>query len=213
MQIFAGMQFSHQLQLEPLHTGETELSSAVELTRSHSSFLDTSLGFSTGEQHDAAGSLPWSFSYLTFTVTNPLAETFSFDLTSKLQLSFRGDSSASITAVMEGAYKTPPVSHLFSGALTLTPPYGAEYQISLTILQGISTTTGISLFTVLHGDIIAPAMSGLPPIIYSSLRAGFRSSFIMEHSSHHIACSLNVHPNRTTASVSYLFILDISLQS
>lgn len=199
----SALQFTHQLTAAALPSGELQVISAADLTFEVSPEISASVSASTeGEGFP----LPWEFRFLSVSFSKPLVSTLSHELSASLHLSWHSGSRVHIRTTLEGSYNTPPVSHLFSGSFTLAPPWGASYQATASMLHAVTSEVGFSVFAAMEGAMNKPLMSGTPGTVSSTLRTGFRSSFIHDQVSHHISLSILFFSYEIRREVRYLFV-------
>lgn len=199
----AALQFTHQITAAALPSGELQVISAANLTYDITPRISASLSASS---EGTGFPLPWEFSTLSVTFSQPLVSTLSHELSTVLQLSWHKGSRVDIRTALEGSYNTPPVSHLFSGSFTLEPPWGASYQVNASMLHAATSEVGVSVFAAMEGSFSEPLMSGSPGTVTSALRTGFRSSFIHDQVSHHISLSMLFLGYEIRREVRYLFV-------
>ncbi len=208
---FPGIEFSHQLQIEPVFHQPTRITSSFQLLKNFSIPIEAGIRFSASP--DPAGdlcrdTLPWDFSSVSLAVTHSFIDTFSRELSGALEFSLHEDSSVRIGAVLDGAVKHPPFSHLFSGGIILHPPDHSEFHLSGSFLQVLNAQFGFSFFAILTGTSQRTFASGLPRHAHTNLVAGMRSSFISSPDSHHVSIECSFSPKGIIPRISYLINLE-----
>ncbi len=205
--------WSFQLEAQPAGAGMPVWSAGTELSYPVSDVLDLQAQLSSLESRDPEDlrAVPWELSSLTVRARRPFIDTFSQELEGTLRLTFTKDSHLRIGMHLDGANKAPPFSWIYSAGITLTPPYGAEYRISASLLQVVTGELGISWYSSLQGQLYRQAFSGLPHDHGASVTAGMRTSLLPDNRSHHISVECIISPQQVIPQVSYLFTLDIPL--
>ena len=203
-------QISGRLEIEPDGSRLPLGSAAAELILPASDQVDISVGVSSpGDESNSA--LPFSFSYFSASYTKGVISSFSRDIEGTLRWMLRGDGSVDLSLTMEAAFKAPPISHMLSGSITFSPPFGGSWSLTGSLLQVFSQGTGFSLFTSLQGEFSRISFSGLPAEHQSLMRAGARVSFAGDTVTHHVALECTFLQGGVTPRITYHVILDIPM--